>query len=171
MSLEYNVDVFNIKANSYYIATSQEVCWRCRSKTHVHSFLLSENYETLEFDDETGFSYWRKAYEPTFVSYVTTLTPEVVSVVKKLSLLYRLNFSRKAQRTYWMNHCEHCKASQGDHFMYGEPGGAFSPTNEVDAGLITLRFVGASFGANSDTGGNADFFHCMRLVNTNLLDL
>jgi hypothetical protein len=48
---------------------------------------------------------------------------------------YRPDFSRTADLTYWMNHCEHCDATQGDFFVHG-PNGPFWPNDEAQMDAI-----------------------------------
>lgn len=56
--------------------------------------------------------------------------------------LFRRDHSRTAGASYWMNHCEHCDAKQGDHFVQG-PDGPFWPNDEAQMKRIeATRLVG-----------------------------
>jgi hypothetical protein len=53
----------------------------------------------------------------------------------RVGQIYRPNFSRTADLTYWMNHCTHCDAKQGDFFVHG-PDGPFWPYDEAQMDAI-----------------------------------
>jgi hypothetical protein len=56
--------------------------------------------------------------------------------------LLRPDDSQTARLTYWMNHCEHCDAKQGDHFVQG-PDGPFWPyTDEESDAIEGVRLEG-----------------------------
>lgn len=56
--------------------------------------------------------------------------------------LFRRDHSRMAGASYWMNHCEHCDAKQGDHFVHG-PDGPFWPFDEAQMkGIEATRLEG-----------------------------
>lgn len=47
----------------------------------------------------------------------------------------RPDYSRTADKSYWMNHCEYCGAKQGDFFVHGA-NGPFWPNNESEMKAI-----------------------------------
>lgn len=55
---------------------------------------------------------------------------------------FRPDHSRTAASRYWMNHCVHCDAKQGDFFVHG-PEGPFWPYDETQMDAIhATRFDG-----------------------------
>jgi hypothetical protein len=58
--------------------------------------------------------------------------------------IWREEHSNTAGFSYWMNHCEHCDATQGDHFVQG-PGGPFWPNDETDMAAIEAVRIDGPF--------------------------
>lgn len=49
---------------------------------------------------------------------------------------FRLDHSKTQAKRVYMNHCQHCAAKLGDHFMHCEPGGAFCPSSSNARDLL-----------------------------------
>jgi hypothetical protein len=63
---------------------------------------------------------------------------------------FHVDFSKTTNSNYWMNHCEHCSAKQGDFPLFCEPESPFMPINRSDAAAVTLQRVSAPFEADAD---------------------
>lgn len=62
---------------------------------------------------------------------ITNMPAKLASSIQKIcGGLFRMDHSHTADLTYWMNHCEHCDAKQGDFFVHG-PSGPFWPYDEA----------------------------------------
>lgn len=56
-------------------------------------------------------------------------------VAERTNGRWRSDYSNTVGSSYWMNHCEHCDAKQGDFFVQG-PNGPFWPYDEAMAAAI-----------------------------------
>lgn len=142
----------NIRSPSYFIIQSFSTCWVCGRVISVFAFLLPAGHETIEFDEDeidteqaalndSKSSMWVTSLEPTIIHYVSYIPSVVAARMQKLTLHYRINFSKTTQSWYWMNHCEYCGMKQGDFEMFSEPEGAFFPIYESDASKMTLHEI------------------------------
>lgn len=179
---------FNLRSVGYFIAKSSQTCWQCQNKTGVFSFVLPVGHEIAEPVDEEdeGFgpndnyddaaflawidsaasSTWEPQEAACVVSNVTLLPSSVITRVMLRTVNYRVDFSKTAESSYWMNHCDNCGAKQGDFQLYHEPGGAFFPMDQQDAEGISLERIGEPFFCAGDQifGGMTQFFDGMRLT-------
>lgn len=154
---------FTVRADRYFIARSRTYCWKCSEPTAVYGFVLDEDHEILEPDEEDETSdVWYRPDQPTIVHYVHELAPQVAERVKAMTRHYRPDFSKTTESTYWMNHCEACGMKQGDFQLFCEPGGAFCPVDERTASCIVLHAVEEPFGANANVSYGDHFFEDMR---------
>ena len=160
-----NADVVNVRGSSYFIAASSRTCWRCKSTSSVHGFILPEGYETLEIGELPDDDRWEPWDEPTLLCYVDYLIPAVIAQIRARSVHYRLAFSVRACSTYWMNHCEHCRAQFDDEETFCEPGGGFLAFFEDDVARISVTHVDETFaaGCGSYSFGVSQFEKMRRL--------
>ncbi len=93
--------------------------------TPVVGFLVPAGHETLWVDDDPGQDEWERQDCASLVSNISRLAPAAARA-QSLSPHYGLGRT-KTGGNYLMNSCAHCRAAQGDFFLYGEPGGAFFP--------------------------------------------
>lgn len=150
---------FDIRAMHYFIVQSHTHCWRCKELTRVFSFLLPPEYETYEPADDDGPGYWFSPGGVCIVSMVNNLPTSVLANMKRYTRHYRPAYSRTAGSMYFMNHCEHCNTAQGDFYMHNEPGGAFCPTDALDAQHMLLYPVDEPFeGCGSYGLHSEDYF-------------
>jgi hypothetical protein len=141
--------VINVRSPYYGIATSTKACWRCGKTTQVFGFMLPPGHETLEeTESDDGTLEWVKGEEETAILYVSYIPDAVKNQMKKISTNFRLDFSKKTQSSYLMNHCEHCGIKQGDFNLYCEPNGGFCPMTEEDYERITVQMIDEPFEAN-----------------------
>jgi Domain of unknown function (DUF5710) len=147
----------NIKATYYYIAETKNICWKCSQVTRVFGLLLPPDHEEFEEDE------WERRNYRTLIHFVTYIPDAVQARMAGFTKHYRVDFSKTADGSYWMNHCEHCGAKQGDFPMYNEPEGAFFPIDERAAALISLHRVDEPIAAKCDSLSiDVSFFEDMR---------
>lgn len=156
---------FNIRAMHYFIVQSHTHCWRCKEITRVFSFLLPPEHELYEPEDDDGPGYWYSPKGVCIVSMVDALPPAVLSQMKRYTPNYRRAYSRTAGTMYFMNHCEQCNAAQGDFYMHNEPGGAFCPTDTLEAQSMLLYPIAEPFEGSGSFGLHSEdyFIHVMQV--------
>jgi len=138
----------NVRGPSYFIAASTRRCWRCTATSRVHGFILPAGHETLDGCAESDTAGWEPGAEPTLLSYLDWLAPEVAARIMALTPHYRVACSKVTRSFHWMNLCEHCGAQLGDHETYGEPGQGFLAFTLEQARRISLAHVAAPFAAS-----------------------
>ncbi|MYN29554.1 DUF5710 domain-containing protein [Duganella levis] len=154
-----------IRSDSYFLAQTVAMCWKCHELTSLFSFILPPGHETLEInEDSDDGDYWFRHSDPATVSYVTDLPPHVVTQLKAVAPYYRLDFSKTTGSSYWMNHCEQCGMKQGDFEMHCEPGGAFFPMDQHAADRIVLYSYRESFGCNGSASWGDHLSFRMRVA-------
>lgn len=112
-----------------FIAESETNCWRCRRQTPViavaASRVITEGMERIE--------------ELTLISNLISIPRDLANVMAGRWPNYKPAYSKTGGGRYVMNHCAHCGAKLGDHFLHDEPGGAFLPMRSEDARHIVLH--------------------------------
>lgn len=176
----------NMRASSYFVASTSTCCWKCGEQTNVFCFLLPAGHETLEpvdeedagFGpddefDEANFTAWAISPEssewvvsglPAKIEYVEYLSPVVAARMAGISLRYRVDRSQTINSTYWINHCVSCGAKQGDNELHSFQG-AFCPTSAEEASRITVSHFKEPFFAYSGTlSFGVELFESMCLI-------
>lgn len=142
----------NIRSTGFFIAESSESCWKCKQDSPVFAFLLPENHQTKEYEDEDDTKnnniIWQTANYKSIVNYTSSLHKRCVDIIKKLSPHYYDDFSVQASGRYYMNHCKNCNSKLGDFYMHSEPGGAFQPITNEAAKNIKLYWFNDKFEAS-----------------------
>jgi len=148
----------NIRSNRLFIATTAEGCWKCKNISPVLGLIVPTGSEHRE--DST----WFQLPEPSAIYYLHYLSSNLEKLLISYSAHYYQGFSNTAKGTYYANHCQHCKAIQGDFHMYCEPGGAFFPRSPEEADLVTLEEVEAEVEAIAGgvSYGVAEFLYMNR---------
>jgi len=137
----------NVRASSYFVATSALACHRCGGMSKVHGFALPPGHETSAVDEETGEVLWETSDEPTFVCYLEYVNLPAIEGMRQRTGNYRLTPRRRTRSYYWANFCEHCGSKFGDYDVFCEPGQGFMPLTGEDAARIGLARFEASFTA------------------------
>lgn len=100
-------------------------CYSCRKPTRMFALMLLPPF-TLEGAQDEALD-----EDGPMLNMPEDLPPELVQAIHPITRnLFRRDQSRMAGASYWMNHCEHCDAKQGDHFVQG-PNGPFWPYDEA----------------------------------------
>lgn len=106
----------NIFSKSFSIWQASYDCWKCHKATKVYAIGITnsnqlENSEQLSNDG--------------FLTNISHFSKEVLEKLIPISKTYFLDKSGMADEIYYINHCEHCGAKQGDFFLHMEPDGPF----------------------------------------------
>jgi hypothetical protein len=141
----------NVRAASYFVATTTRACWCCQTITRVVGVVLPAGHEILEEGDDPVGDFWDRAPEPALLSYVSDLIESVAVRLQQRAPLYRVDFSQTTQSFYWMNHCANCEAKLGDFETFNELGVAFEPRNAEQASAIELEKIAEPFSGACST--------------------
>lgn len=131
---------YSIVCDQFYIVEGVRFCHKCNKPTRVIGFGI-EDYYSIEPDENNPGKLWIDAsLNEGCVKIIAHIAPLPAPVEKfiKSNWNYKLGYSRTIGSSYLANHCEHCNAIQGDHFLFAEPNSPFSVDTEQDATKLTL---------------------------------
>lgn len=112
-------------------------CWKCSAMTRVGA--LAGQADTEAWQDEVDPPRWLQFEDPTTVTRVTAMSPNIeTAVVGHLSTL-RPTFSQTADMGYWMNHCTHCGAGTGDFYTHAPDGPFFAWPRAKREGITVVE--------------------------------
>jgi len=137
----------NVRASSYFLATTKRDCWRCTTLTRVVALVLPVEHEVFFVGDDPADDCWQVAGEPTVLSYIKHLADSVAARLHREAPYYRVDFSQTTEDFYWMNHCRRCEAKLGDFYTFDTPGRGFAPRTLEEAAAICLEEVPEIFSA------------------------
>lgn len=141
----------NLRAPFYRLARSNWPCRRCFAAATVFAIALPDAHETLESgldaatDGDPPADCWQRAGFDAWIFYVGYLPESVRQQLHVIAPGYRYAYSRTTDCRYWINHCEHCGAAQGDYHLHCEIGGAFLPITAETAAEIELLTIPECF--------------------------
>ncbi|ADU72218.1 DUF5710 domain-containing protein [Pantoea sp. At-9b] len=158
----------NFRASYWFIAQTIGICWKCKEDTLFTSILLPEGHETLEADEDESDedkpnsdalqAYWLVQKKPAFIFYIDDIPREVLSQLGQVRHYLSRDYSKTTDSRYWMNHCQHCHAKQGDFPLHCEVDSYFAPQEIRHGKNIELYTVKAPFTATCD-GISHDHIH------------
>jgi hypothetical protein len=112
-----------------YLLQADGTCYACRRPTPMFGLMVLPPLSLLGGDcpvDE----------DECMLREVIDMPASLEATLReRIGQAYRPSFSRTAELTYWMNHCKHCDAKQGDFFVHG-PEGPFWPYDEAQMDAI-----------------------------------
>jgi len=130
--------MFTLKIESpIYLLESTEKCYRCGAIAPVIALACLKMLERIEESEE-----WEDISIPgalILISNLSSLPLPIIERVQKFHPMWQKRYSKTANREYFMNTCPECDAHFGDHFLFGEPGGAFFPMNDDEASRINIH--------------------------------
>lgn len=138
-----------------YVLQGLGECYRCKKQTRMFAMMalppFSFEGEQDQVLDDDG----------PMLSNITDIPANLEHAMRPITgSIWRKAYSRTAGFSYWMNHCEHCDATQGDHFVQGA-NGPFWPYDESDMVAIAAERIDGPFRlANASTsysGAMADW--------------
>ncbi|OPZ78613.1 MAG: DNA primase TraC [Alphaproteobacteria bacterium ADurb.Bin438] len=114
-SLERN-DYYNVSVEKFYIVTGRRRCWKCDKDTDIYSIALPYDY-IYHYDDKQ-----EKLHYPnlTMIRRVKLISPEASDIIKREVPLFRDDYSHTIKENYFISHCMHCDAKQGDFMLFEE---------------------------------------------------
>lgn len=124
---------YTLRSDSFAIIKGLEHCWRCGLGSVVYAFYLDFAQEI--FTDDDGDEYWEATPNGIVVSSIIHLLG-----VPKREISVVSNGKIMLDGSYIANHCEHCSVKLGDHYMFGEPGGAFFPSESGPVATVVNRY-------------------------------
>lgn len=118
-------------------------CYRCHALTPVAAIWVGD-FEEHEDGEVIGNG------EAALIAYPERLDEGATQLIRKHAPWMRLAATKASGITYWANHCQVCKAVQGDHYVSGVDG-PYWPQNDEALGRLTfvpgagpLRAAGSS---------------------------
>jgi len=121
---------WDVRSSRYWIVSGETFCWKCDQPTSVHGLALPPGHEALVSDDDEDR--WERQDHLQFLIYLTDMDDGVVAELRRRCPLWKMDYSKTTESSYWMNHCRHCCVKQGDYPLHAEPGAPFFPTNEAE---------------------------------------
>ena len=103
-----------------FLLSGRTDCYRCSKSTRVFGVAA-----TAVRDDGDPMLGGEEGDSLNRISEVENLDARIVDRLAERAPLYRLDYSMTQRARVWMNHCEHCGAKQGDHYLHSEPDGPF----------------------------------------------
>jgi hypothetical protein len=85
--------------------------------------IVAERYRDA-WDDWTGDAVPHELKHVVRLSDIAQMSPELERVISRVAPQIRIDFSKAAGVSYWLNHCSTCGARFGDFFL-GEIDGLF----------------------------------------------
>jgi len=97
-----------------------------------------------EFDEEGEL----EVADAAVLQYAEVLDPAAEAVILRTAPLLRVGQSQTAGVKYWANHCSHCDALQGDHYVMGVDGPFFLQSRD-ELSSLTVRPGGMGLSATA----------------------
>ncbi|MEV5117975.1 hypothetical protein MRBLST12_000908 [Stenotrophomonas indicatrix] len=121
-------------APSYALLNSSTSCWKCGERTPVTSVWVPSFVDFADVEEPEDVP---EVGGVATLRGIQDLDDQVAAHVRQVAPWLKLGHSETAQATYWVNHCHHCDALQGDYFVMGV-NGPFSPQFHVEADALEL---------------------------------
>lgn len=122
------------EADRCLIARAENACWRCGAFGAVVCLVLPHDLKTISDseDDDLPVPFDGAAV----MQYVEQIEAPLLAAINLPT--FKPGTRRTAAATYYANHCEHCDALLGDHYLH-HPDGPFWPMSEEDTSIeLTL---------------------------------
>lgn len=144
-----------LTCQAVYLLQGLGQCYQCKKATRMFALMALPPF-TVEGDQDEAFD-----DEGPMLRELTDLPDALAQAIRRVTGSFlRRDYSHTASLTYWMNHCEHCNAKQGDHFVHG-PDGPFWPNDEAAMRAIEATRLEGPFrlpdASTSYSGAMADW--------------
>ena len=137
MNSEDFADSGALICGSVYLLVGSGACYACKRSTRLFAFMALPPFELVGDQDEAMDD------EGSLLKEVVDMPASLKSVVAQVTNgKWREDFSRTADQTYWMNHCEWCDAKQGDFFVQGADGPFWPYSEEGLAAIEATKIEG-----------------------------
>lgn len=131
--------VMSMTCAAVYLLQGDSECWVCKKQTRMFALMALPPLQCHGYDidsvDKDGSML--NALEALPETLVRAIAPTVGRGL-------RVDHSGTRDESYWMNHCEHCDAKQGDHFVHG-PNGPFWPNDDEDKQAVQASRIDGPF--------------------------
>jgi hypothetical protein len=125
-----------------FLMTSAYRCWRCGEDSPVAAILAERHFEVMGRDRPARENPPAHAQHVVMLCNIERMSPDLERALAEAAPMIRLDRSRTAGTTYYMNHCRACGTRFGDFFL-SETDGPFwvwSP-GELEQKGITLELL------------------------------
>ena len=127
-----------------FVATADYQCHQCQKLTKVVALGAPAMGR-----DTSADAMWPVFDEATGISYLKDLGQEAIEALKSTGCNIFIDHSFSVDEKYWMNHCSHCNAKIGDHYIHSSPGVAFFPTTEEEMNEVKIEAVARPLSADA----------------------
>lgn len=146
----------NVKADYFFVAKTQASCWRCKEYVDVYALFLPDGYLGSAYEDEDDLSnnnkLWAEGMGVGALSFVSSVSDEVLAALATHAPGYTRDYSKTTKTYYLMNHCPHCKSSQGDFFLHDGLGSPFFPITDEACKRVEMTPINLRFEAQANDG-------------------
>ncbi len=125
-------------SESLSLAWSWESCWKCDNPSPVLMFVAKDSAKTISYDDDSDSYYDSDIPGNALISHTLFTDPSINEMISQYFPFFHKDGSRKAGKSYIMNHCLCCGAKLGDNYMITEPDDPFNPDPEADPLLVFI---------------------------------
>jgi hypothetical protein len=116
-----------------FLLRSSASCWRC----HVNQEVIALAFRWC-LDKDLSADEQPQKDEPLILENIHEMPEAILAYLISVHPHFEKRTSKTAGIAYYMNTCD-CGAHFGDFYLFNEPGGAFFPTDEAEAGNITIE--------------------------------
>lgn len=133
-----------IQSNFFQLAVETAECWKCHEQARVVAPIAPIGSVAIDDeDDEADSAVPLVVNEATILMDVQSMSADLAAIARGTVPTFRPDFSNALGVGYWMNHCQHCGAKMGDHYLHMEPDGPFFGwPGESSSGGTVLDLVG-----------------------------
>jgi len=121
-----------IEATETLLFTSSYSCWNCGRAAPVAMIGAPAGARERRDDFEEIHD------EAVLLSYILDLNYDALDILRSSGATIRADMSYAAGEGYLMNHCTHCDAKIGDHYLQ-QPGAPFFPVADEEFERVTTR--------------------------------
>ncbi|MBS0340659.1 MAG: hypothetical protein JSS56_09030 [Proteobacteria bacterium] len=117
------------------LLSTETACWKCgrpMKAVALAAHALEEDGERVGDVDDTS--------DMLILRGVSGMPDEVLKELVRRNPSYGKRYSGTAADSYFANNCD-CGTFIGDFYLHAEPGGAFFPTSETEAGTIIVEYL------------------------------
>jgi hypothetical protein len=124
-----------LKCDAVYVLRAEGTCYQCRRYTPMFALMALPPFELIGDQDDALDD------DGPMLREIENMPSTLDALLRERSAgTWRPDFSRTADASYWMNHCAHCDAKQGDFFVHG-PDGPFWPYDEAGMERISAERI------------------------------
>jgi hypothetical protein len=132
--------VARIQSSRFQLAISVAECWSCHKVTRACAPVAPSGSIAIDFEFEPPES--EEMDEPVVLSNVVRVSDDIAAFLHLELPTFRIDASNTLHTEYWMNHCQHCGAKQGDYFLHTRPEGPFFAWPRGDATITLVDLCG-----------------------------